>query len=359
MTKEMKFSVIDAERKYSYDYAENTYGEKSLVSYGANNDAPLLFYNCYSNSATLKSIIDGMCAYILGEDVIISDEGAKWREKVNSAGMTMRQLIAQITLDYLIYGGFAIQVIYSKLGTVTDLYPLNFAKCRTNEYGTKIYYSKRNWSKYGTKSEEFDAFNREKFDINKPTQIYYFKGDFTKSVYPLPLWHGALNDVLTEMECSKYSLNSVAAGFMARYAIQFPNAGNLTNEQQNDIEEAIKAKFCGADTDSNFMLYFSPNSDKLQIDKIESDDTPEKFIAIKDNARSNIYTAMRCTPLLMGLPNASNGFSTNEYKDSFKLFQKTVIQPIQDSICYALDKIIGAPAVAISAFNIKFEEEAE
>lgn len=353
----MTFSLVETERKYSYDYEESIYGKDSVVSYGKDNDAPFLFYNCYSNSATLKSIIDGMVNYVLGEDIAINENAAKWKEQVNRTGMTMRQLIAQIALDYVIYGGFAIQVIYSKLGTVAELYPMNFAKCRTNEYATKVFFSKKNWTKWGSKSEEFDRFNRDTFDINRPTQVFYFKGDFTKTVYPLPMWHGALTDVLTEIECSKYSLNSVSNGFTARYALQFLNSGNLTEEQKKTVERGVKERFCGADTKSNFMLYFSPNGDKMEISKIENDDTPEKFIAIKDNARSNIYTSLRCTPLLMGLTSAANtGFSTNEFRDSFKLYQKTIIKPIQDTLTESICKIIGKNSIEIIPFEIKFEE---
>lgn len=353
----MKFSLVEAQKRYSYNYQEQVYGKDSIVSYGRDNDQPLLYFNCYSNSATLKSIIDGMTAYVLGDDVIFNDNALRWEKKVNRTGMTMRQFISQITLDYFIYGGLAIQVIYSKLNTIAELYPMNFSKCRTNEDGSIIFYSKKNWSKYGGKSDEFKPFNPDNVDPNKPTQVLYFKGDVCKTIYPMPLWKGALIDVLTEIECSKYSLNSVSDGFTARYALQFLNAGNLTEEQKTAVEEGIKNKFCGADTDSNFMLYFSPNEDKMEITKIESDDTPEKFIAIKDNARSNIYTSMRCTPLLMGLPNASNGFSTQEYRDSFKLFQKTVIGPIQDTICEVINKIIGENGISISPFTITFEEE--
>lgn len=353
----MTFSVVDTERKYGADYTESVYGKDNVVSYGADNGAPTMFYQCYANSATLKSVIDGTVSYILGEQVVVTDSAASWKEKVNRTGMTMRQFLAHLALDYMIYGGFAIQVIYSKLGTIAELYPINFAKCRTNEDGTKIFYNKKGWSKWAGKTDEYDRFDRTTFDANKATQVYYFKGDFTKNVYPLPVWNGALTDVLTEIECSKYSLNSVSNGFTARYALQFLNSGSITEAQKELIEESIKEKFCGSDTSSNFMLYFSPSSDKLEITKIESDDTPEKFIAIKDNARSNIYTSMRCTPLLMGLPNASNGFSTNEYKDSFKLYQKTVIQGYQDVLCEVVNKIIGEGAVTIAPFSLTFEEE--
>ena len=83
------------------------------------------------------------------------------------------------------------------------------------------------------------------------------------------------------------------------------------------------------------MLYWKDgNGDdyNIKIDKIESDETSERYIAIKDSARQNIFIAMRTTPMLCGLPNATNGFSTNEYRDSFKLFQKSVIEPYQDTI---------------------------
>lgn len=354
MKNEVKFSVLDTESRFNYEYSENVYSDKQIVSYGKNNDATTLFFNCYSNSATLKACIDGTVAYILGDEIKVNDEGAKWNESVNKAGMTMRQLIAQIALDYIVYGGFAIQVIYSKLGTICELYPMNFAKCRTNESGTKIFYNKKGWSKWAAKSQEFDCFNREKFAQCNYTQVLYFKGDFTKSVYPLPSWYGALNDVMTEIECSKYSLNSISNGFMARYILQFPNSGNLTDEQQEGIENAIKTKFCGSETESNFMMYFSPNTDMLQIDKIEDDSTPEKYIAIKDNARSNIFTSMRVTPMLLGLYQ-STGWNTQEYSDSFKLFQKTVIQPYQDAIIEQLEKIIGKNTIEIVPFTIKFE----
>lgn len=359
MEKEVKLSVIETEKKYSVpDYSESTYGVNSIVSYGRDNDMPILLRNCYRGSATLKSIIDGYIPYILGEDIIINDKIAKFDKQVNSKGMSMRQFIASISLDYMIYGGFAFQIIYNKMGGTHELIPLDFARVRTNESGTKIFYAKKNWSKYGTKSQEYEPYIPGKL---QKTCIYYYKGDFTKNVYPLPTWYGALTDVLTEMEASRYSLNSVSNGFAARYLINLPNSGNLTKEQKEVIEKGIKDKLCGVETDSNFMLYYATGDKAVTVSKLESDDTAEKYIAIKDNCRSNIYTSLRATPLLFGLPNASNGFSTSEYSDSFKLFQKTVIKPIQDIIVEALDKVFekslgGEQAIEIIPFKIVFED---
>ena len=98
--------------------------------------------------------------------------------------------------------------------------------------------------------------------------------------------------------------------------------------------------------------------EKIQIDKVESDDSPERFIAIKDNARQNVFVAMRAMPTLFGLPNATNGFSTDEFKDSYKLYQKTVIEPIQDIIVESIGKTMGIDKpIHIQKFDIDFDRD--
>lgn len=349
----IKLSVIDIERNFKYDYFENIYGTEGMVSYGEDNLAPNLFNNCYKNSATLKSIIDGSVNYVLGDN--IECNVASISEQVNRNGMTIRQFIANIAMSYLKFGGFAIQVIYSKAGIPVELYPLDFARCRTNEKGTKIYYNKK-WGKYTTKSDVYDRFDPKNIDWKKPTQIFYFKGDFTNNVYPLPPYFASIKDILTEIECSKYSLNTVAKGFSARYIFNFPSVNNLTDEQKENIETAIKNKFCGSDTDANFMLYWQDGDEKMEVTKIEQDDAPEKFIAIKDNCRENIFIAMRATPNLFGLPTKTTGFNSQEYASCLKLYLKSVINPIQDIITEVLNKVFNTKnSVKFIPFSINFE----
>ena len=352
----IQLSVLDIESKYVVSPDETTYGNKSLVTWGMDNQLPVLYHNCYNKSATLKAIIDGTINYILGDDIVLDESAAYWREKVNRTGLTMRQLVSKMAFNLNVYGGIAIQVIFNKLGQVVELFPLDFGRCRTNEDGTKIYYAKK-WTKYQTKSQEFDRFDPKNINKDNPTQIFYYKNDTTNSVYPLPPYAGALYDVLTEIECAKYSLNTVARGFSAKYVFNFPEANNLTDEQKDGIEEAIKNKFCGSENETNFMLYWkNEDGSGIEITKIESDETPERYIAIKDNARTNIFVAMRTTPLLMGLVNGiSTGWATQEFSDSFKLFQKTVIKPQQDIIVEALEKITGAKnGIHIMPFVIDF-----
>ena len=352
----IQLSVLDIERKYVVDPEETTYGNKSLVTWGLDNQLPVLYHNCYIKSATLKAIIDGIINYTLGDDITLDDNAAYWREKVNRNGLTMRQLVSKIDFNLNVYGGFAIQVVYNRLGQVVEMFPLDFSRCRVNEDGTKVYYAKK-WTKYQTKSQEFDRFDPSNINMENPTQIFWYKNDTTNSVYPLPPFAGAIYDVLTEIECAKYSLNTVARGFSAKYIFNFPETDNLTDEQKEGIEQAIKTKFTGSENEANFMLYWKKDDGQgIEVAKIESDETPERYIAIKDNARTNIFVSMRCTPLLMGLVSGINtGFATQEYSDSYKLFQKSVIEPQQDVIVEALEKITGAKdGIHIVPFVIDF-----
>lgn len=352
--KKIQLSILDTQEKYSYDIVEATYGADQIVQWGKNNDAPLLYKNCYRNSATLKSIIDGSINYILGDDIKIN--AAAWAKEVNRRGMTMRQFIAHLAMSYQTYGGFCFQIIYNKLLLPVEFYPLDFGKCRTNESGTKIWYSKKGWSKYSTKGDVYDAYDPTNIDPEKLTQIYYCKGDFNTNVYPIPPYYGAIADVLTEVECGKYSLNSVTNGFQAKYVINFPESNNLTDEQKQGIEDAIKNKFTGSEAPANFMMYWSEDGQKkIEISKIEGDEGPERYIAIKDNARQNIFVAMHCTPNLMGLPTATTGFNSQEYSDAVKLYEKLTIEPIRDIIKEAIDKVTGVEdSIVFTPFSITF-----
>lgn len=360
---DIRLSVLDVENKYKVDYTEYIYGSGNNsdkpVSWGEDNALPSLYMNCYSKSSTLKATIMSQIDYVLGDEIIVSDDAAYWKEQVNRNGMTMKDLVAKLAFNYAVYGGISLQVVYNRLGQVVELFPLDFGRCRVNENKTKVFYNKK-WGKWTAKYDVYDAFDPEHIDMDNPTQIYWFKPDYSSAIYPLPQYNGALYDILTEIEASKYSLNTVARGFSARYLIQFPENRNITDEQKKGIEDAIKNKFCGSDTDTSFMLYWrngDGDAEKIEISKIETDDAPEKYLAIKDTARTNIFIAMRTSPLICGLP-VSTAFSTDEFKDSFKLYNKTVITPIQDIIKGCLSKITGIPnIISFAQFDIDFTQE--
>ena len=336
-------SVVDIEKKYTYDPAETVYGGEQVVSWGLDNNIPKLLNNCYEKSATLKAAIDQSINYVLGDGLVINPDAGLWLEKVNRRGETMEDLVGHIIFDYFTYGNYAIQVIFNKLGIPVELYALDVARCRLNGNKDKVFYSKKTWTKYQQVADVFDRFGYAEIDPEKPTQIYFYNGSGVRSVYNKAPWAAALNDVLCEIEGSEYSLNSVVNGFSARYVLNIPDTSNLTDEQKRDIENSIKTKFTGPDANT-FMLYFTNDEGKnIEVRKIESDETPERFVAIRNSSRENIFVSLRISPLLCGLGGAvgSTGFATQEFSDSYKLYDRTVAEPIRHLIERTLEKILG------------------
>lgn len=352
-------SVVDVESKYTIDPAETINGSSGIVTWGRDNDLPKLLSTCFDKSATLAAAINQSMNYVNGDGVEVTESAALWKEKINRRGQDMDTLFNHISMDYYIFGNFAIQIVYNKLGNPVELFPLDVSKCRLNEDRTKVFYSKKGWTKYQTKSEVYPRFGYSEFDAENPTMIYFYNGNGVRKVYNPAPWAAALDDVLTEIEGSRYSLNSVTNGFSARYLISLPDTANLTDEQKGDIEEGIRNKFCGYDAPSNFMLYWANDEGKnLQVNKIEADESPEKFQAMREGAKTNIFTSLRISPLLCGMGSEKTGFSTQEYSDSYKLFDKSVAAPIRKMLSDAVNNIIGIKdGVYIKPFTITFENE--
>lgn len=348
--KVLKFSIIESRKVALPEYEENT-NTKTFVYYGADNNFPAFINTLYRESATIRAIIDGSVNYVCGNGVEIPDEGAKWREEINRRGDTVEDLVLQMGTDYYKFRGFAVQVVYNKLGEIKELYGLDFARCRVSADGKKVYYAKK-WGQFTGKYKVYDAFNKEYIDPENPTQIFYFK-DGARTCYPMPFWEGCFRDGMAEIEASKYVLNNLSNGLAAKTIITLPNvSGVLTEDEKKAVEKSIRTRFTGPDADSSFFLYWkNEEGEDLKVDSIQVQDESEKFSKIKASARENIFTSFRATPNLFGLQNESKGFSKEEFIECFALYQKTQIAPVQKKIERAFQKITGAE-LTILPFNL-------
>ena len=153
------FSQI--ERKDLPLYEEVKVKGKDYVSYGKDNLFPQYIWDLYLRSAVLQSIINGTSDYVIGEKMLYNPTLEPNARSVNKEGEYLDDVIKQITSDYLIFGGFAIQIMFNRMGGVAELYALDFQRVRVNEDLTKVYYSD-SWGKWGTKALEYDIYDGKK-----------------------------------------------------------------------------------------------------------------------------------------------------------------------------------------------------
>lgn len=325
---------------------------KDFISWGDGNKYPQFLLELYNNCTTLQTIINSTTDYINGDDIVCNV--SKFANRINVKGDTIKDLIQKITMDYLIFGSFAIQIIRNYGGEIAELYWVDVSKLRSDEKNEVFYYSE-DWAKsFGrVKTVVYPKFNQ--YDSN-PTSIYYFKGNKARNVYGQPIWSAAVKNVTIETKITDFHLNELSNNFMTSKLISFNN-GVPSDEQKAEIESDLNEKFSGAENAARVMISFSDSKENApEIMDLGTDSFADRYNTLAKRNKEEIYCAFRCTPLLVGLVSESNGFATSEYSDSFKLFNKTVISPLQQSIINAFDKIFAIKgSITIQPFTITFE----
>lgn len=327
---------------------------KDFVIWGENNGYPQFLWKSYEDCATLQSIINATADYVTGDDVICNI--ANFSKTVNKKGDTVRDITQKIAMDYLIFGAFALQVIRNMAGQVAEIYWVDVAKLRCDEKNEVFYYSE-DWSKsYGrVKTLQYPKFG---VGDSNATSIFYYKGNKTRTTYGTPIWNAATKNVCIDIAITDFHQNELNNNFMGSKLISFNN-GMPDDELKTEIERNLNEKFSGTGNAGRIMISFAQSKDNApEVINLGSDDFDKRYETLEKRNKEQIFIAFRCTPTLCGMVIESNGFATNEYRDSYKLFNKTVVQPIQKNIVDAFNKILGDDnAVEIKPFTIEFEDD--
>lgn len=320
---------------------ETTVGGKEYVLWGDKNGYPEYLAELFAQCVTLHSVILGSIDYVAGNGatlgVTLGENGT-----VNRKDMTAHELVKALARNAFIYGGFALQVIRDKGGNVRELYPINLRFLRSDKENEVFWYSEK-WKTSGSvKTVRYPKFipGAVAQEDKIPDSIYFFKGD-VDTTYPQTLWAAAVKDCEVERSIDEFHLNNINNGFMGSYIVNFNN-GIPTDEMKKEIEKMFNQKFAGKDNAGRIMFSWNNSKDTATtLQKMEVSDYGEKYQTLAKHVERSIYKAFRANPNLFGLATESNGFNSEEYESAFKLFNRTVIRPVQQSICYALDKILG------------------
>ena len=339
---------------------------KDLVEWGNRNSYPEYLLDLYNNVPTLRSIINGNIDFITGNDVSIFPLTDNLPNgQMNNRGDNIREQIKDIAKDYEIYGGFALQIIRNLIGMVAEVYYIDMRYLRTNKEGNVFYYCE-DWSKSGKKDVivypaympnlNWDILDDEQRNRNA-SSILYVKNVHTQ-VYPAPLYAASIKACEIERLIDDFHINSLQNQFVSSAIINFNN-GDPGDEMKKEIEDAINEKFAGAANGGRIMLSFNKNKESAtDIVEFEVKDFGERYKALSEHSRQQIFTAFRANPNLFGIPTEGNGFANEQYAESFKLYNRTQIQPVQRLIADTYDKIYGTKGVlTIVPFSMGGETE--
>ena len=335
----LKFGQVSPDIKVSTpSWEEGTVrNDNSYVPFGPTNRFPNELYALIQQSPTASSIISGTVELIKRYS-ITENYNLPCSPYINNKHDSIESLVENLVTDYITFGMISIQVIWNKLGEIAELHHIPVEMIRLNEDKTKVWFNKK-WKTYSTVSTTYPVFTGSTDDGY--SQVYVYTNTGNRQTYGKSMFAPAINDITAEAIASQYIKNSLESGLASRYVIDLPNSANLPDEQKEAIEKGIKEKFCGVENAGTFMIYFNNTAEKLNVTKVDTDDSHEVFNSIRLAAKNNIFVSAHATPNLFGDPTSTTGFNSQEYDEAFKLYDKMTIKPALKVITNAFNTIFN------------------
>lgn len=348
----ISFAAIDQYVETNIVLPTEKVTNRDFVEWGKCNNYPDYLLDLYNNVSTLRSIINGNIDYVAGDDIKILPLHNYENGVMNMRGDNIVEQVRNIVKDYNLYGGFALQIIRDHNGDVAEIYYIDMRFLRSNKENDVFYYNEH-WDKGGRKDViiypkfiknlNWASLSDEERDRHA-SSILYVKNVHTQ-VYPAPMYAAAVKACEIERCIDNYHLNSIENGFTSSVIVNFNN-GDPGDEIKREIEEEFTEKFSGHQNAGRILFSWNKSKDtEVTIGELKTEDFGAKYEALSKHSRQQIFTAFRANPNLFGIPTEGNGFSNEQYEESFTLYNRTQIEPVQNVIKMAYEKIYGIPDV--------------
>lgn len=328
------------------------------VPYGDGNIFPDMLNMLYANSGTFAAIINAICDFTAGSDIIFNEQVVS---KLHfNKPVELKNLVRRVIFDKILTGGFCIKVRYNLMKEIAKIEWVDIRDVRLSLDTTKAYYA-LNFGKgrrgplevYSTMGH----FTPGDDEHNHYTTLYYNRGR-ARGVYGVPMYQGALRSIQTDCEIAKFNLRAIHSGLSAASIINIPNGDAYSEDEKRLIERKFRDNFCGADNADSLILSFNPSpEDKVEIAKIDDDEFASKYDLLSKSTIKNIFSTFRMSPVLAGYLAENIGFNRQEYYESFQIFNSTVISPIQAEIMEAFDELFGVEgSLVIEPYKIDIND---
>lgn len=344
----------------SLNFSENDYvvpspiekiqnNTEDMVPFGSENLFPQTLLDLVESTPLTSSIIDKITKYVYGEGV--NDEYSTII--VDDKGTTLAELIYGVVNDYITFGAFALQIRRNKLKEIKKIDRLRVERIRTNEDNNKFWYSKK-WSKYSKANLVYDAFKGIEAK-DQSDSIYYFKNPSGRHVYGFAPYWSSMDDIVTCKALAEYATNTVNNAFTPSAVITLCE-GKPTEDEAKKVEKKLNEKFAGTKNNAKLLVCFADSKDTApEVTTFQAADVNAHYLSLKEQVRENILAAFSVDGILIGLHTNDGVFSQEAFEQSFKLFAKTEIQPIQQQIIKCFKKL--GYDIEFKPFKIDWEND--
>ena len=320
-------------------------GKSPWVFYGVDNLMPQYFINLYDNCAIHKAIIKSKVNQILG-DSITCKQNPMATIKLLNEDENITDIMRKCALDFMLFGGFALNIVKSKGGGIAEIYHLDFSRIRSGKINPntdkvdEFFYSPfwENPRKFPPKS--FSAYSKKNKDAN---QIFYFKiYQPNLSYYPIPDWSAGQRSIEIDVEIKNFHMNNLRSGMVPSLWINYNNGIPGENEQR-ELVRALESQYSGSDNAGQAIISFNESKEQSpDIVQIPRNDHDSYYQSLYEDISRSILSSHRVSSAeLFGISTPGKLGSRNEIIDHSEYFRKMVIQPYQDEMLPVFNKFVS------------------
>lgn len=327
--------------------------KEGWVKWGIDNLYPQFLWSLYVNSPIHGGIVNSKNTFISGAG--LKYEGTENWDEINKNGRskyTLDELVEMYSLDQEVINGYYIKCVYDSLNSKWQLEHLDFELIRPNESGTKYYYSE-NWStsrqNEKTKFKEYTSFfNRTSetkecvlFIKEKSRQFILETKRLTSGHYPIPLYSGGIDAILTDIEINFFRLSEVVNGYKGGTLISLNNGIPESEEQAEKIVYDLKLNATDKRKQGGVSVTFSDGKDREpSIIQLNGNDLDKRYESTEVGLSKKIFISHSViNPKMFGYIQDNSMFS-QDLENDFKLFNRTYVKKRQKNIADSLNYVL-------------------
>jgi hypothetical protein len=155
-----------------------------------------------------------------------------------------------------------------------------------------------------------------------------------------------------EEEIANYHINNIKNGLAPSMIINFNN-GIPPQEEQDNIDFAIKQKWSGSNNAGKYILAFNDDSQKAaSIEPVTLSEAHLQYEFLSRESTQKILVGHRITsPMLFGIKdNTGLGSNADEIKNAYNLLDNVVIRPKQEQIADGIDQLLAYNKVNLDLY---------
>ena len=324
------------------------------VSFGEDNLYPNYLLELFLGSAINGALVKSIGAMIYGEGLAATnvDESTDTKESYLRLTELLHNsdddVLKDLALDLKLFGGCYVNVIWSrdrsKIAKIHHIPAQYIRSGKMIDGEINTYYYSADWSKAKKgeyKPRPYAAFNTE--DRTQASQILMIRDKNPALFYGFaPDYVAATDYIQLDLEIAQFHLSNISNGMFPSMAINFAN-GVPTEEERRTIERQINQKFTSSGNAGKILITFNDGKESApEIVPIDSNGASEKYQFLSTEVVNKVLSGHRVTsPLLFGIRGEGGGLGNNadELRDSYSLFNNTIIIPFQNVLLKGLNKI--------------------